>query len=68
MKHYDSIFDKIEFGMHSGNTIEYLALNDPQYLWWLIDTNIIDLSDEVLEGVLIYSELSVEEEHVFNEF
>ena len=61
MKRFDSIYDIIGFGKHEYDTLEYICLNDHQYLQWAIDNNIIQLSNDVFEAASIYMEMNEDE-------
>lgn len=46
-KSYTSLDDKLNFGKHSGKTIDDVLWDDPSYLEFCVKNNIIQLSPEI---------------------
>lgn len=40
---------EMTFGKHAGVTLEYIAVNDPGYVFWLQRKNIVDVPQHVTE-------------------
>lgn len=47
MKRYNNLTDRLTFGKFKGLTIKYVIDNQVEYIKWLIDKKILDLSIEV---------------------
>ena len=45
--------DVITFGKYKGKTIEWIAENDPSYIVWLNDEQIVDFPDEIVDAAIM---------------
>lgn len=41
--------DTMKFGKHKGEEIEDLLYDDPSYLVWLVEEEVVELDSEVIE-------------------
>lgn len=50
VKSYDDI---ITFGKFKGKTIDWIAKNDPSYIIWLNDEQVVDFPAEIIEAAIM---------------
>lgn len=48
IKDYEDI---MTFGKHKGKTVDWIAENEPSYIVWLVENEIIECDDEIYEDV-----------------
>ena len=45
--------DIITFGKYKGKTIDWIAENDPSYIIWLNDEQVVDFPAEIVEAAIM---------------
>ena len=45
--------DIITFGKYKGKTVDWIAANDPSYIIWLNDEQVVDFPAEIVEAAIM---------------
>lgn len=45
--------DVMTFGKHKGKAVDWITDNEPSYILWLVDNEIIDCDDEIYEIAIV---------------